>query len=339
MCPIVDVHTHVNGSAASRIFRDVMDAFGVSETWSQTQMAQAGAVREVLGDRVRFIAIPDYMAEDRRRAHTTGFLENIRAFHDEFGARIVKFWNAPRIVDYMEGESRGDIAGLDSPWRVRQAELACELGMSFMTHVGDPDTWFRAKYTDASVYGTKAGQYEALERMLERFDRPWIAAHLGGWPEDLGFLSGLLERHANLWLDTSATKWMVRAVSRHPREEVVAFMERWRGRILFGSDVVTSDDHLRSNDPSNEAFGASLADGPEAAFDLYASRYWALRTMWETTYDGESPIADPDLAMVEPDRYDAMSAPRLVGKALPGELLRALYSGAAEGLARMVGFG
>ena len=77
---------------------------------------------------------------------------------------------------------------------------------------------------------------------------------------------------------------------------------------------------------------SDLADSPESAFELYASRYFALRTMFETAYDGESPIADPDLMMVEPTRYNAMSGPRLRGLSLPRELLGVLYSGAAEKL-------
>ena len=70
----------------------------------------------------------------------------------------------------------------------------------------------------------------------------------------------------------------------------------------------------------------------EEAFDLYASRYWALRRLWETDHDGESPIADPDLAMVDPDHHTEMDAPRLRGMSLPAEILRDFYREAALGL-------
>src|SRR5690606_7275944 len=154
-----------------------------------------------------------YMHEDRRWAMTEGFLENIRRFHGEFGSRIVKFWAAPRQRDVLEeaGAEMADVVALDSPWKMKAAELAASLGMMFMVHIADPDTWFATKYADAARYGTKRDQYAPLERMLERFSGSrWIAAHMGGWPEDLEFLDGLLARHANLHLDTSATKWMVR---------------------------------------------------------------------------------------------------------------------------------
>lgn len=329
---IIDAHTHINGGQAAKVFREAMDLYGVERTYSQTQLAQAEAVREVLGDRIRFVATPSYLDPDRHRAHREGFLENIQAFHDRFDARIVKFWTAPRWRDYWDAKEDQDVYGLESEWRIRAAELAQSLGMMFMAHVGDPDTWFATKYTDADKYGTKAEQYEPLERMLERFNSPWLAAHMGGWPEDLEFLSGLLSRHDNLYLDTSATKWMVRELSKHSRADLVSFLERWSGRVLFGTDIVTMDEHLVVTEPDPDRMVAQQADSPDSALDLYASRFWAMRVLFETDFEGESPIADPDLAMVEPDRFDAMDAPRLLGKSLPRPLLEVLYRGAAEGL-------
>src|SRR5690606_38233557 len=132
--------------------------------------------------------------------------------------------------------------------------------MIFMVHVADPDTWFATKYADASIYGTKRQQYEPLEALLDRFTQPWIAAHMGGWPEDLALLTDLLNRHDNLYLDTSATKWIVREVSKHSRDELIAFLTRFKGRIMFGSDIVTADDHLTPSSDANEM--ATKASSP-----------------------------------------------------------------------------
>ncbi|MEM7623286.1 MAG: hypothetical protein AAF235_08785 [Planctomycetota bacterium] len=330
-CPIVDGHLHVNGARASEIFGDVMDIFGVKHLMSQSQLSEAAAVRKALGDRISFVAIPEYSSEDRGRAFREGFLENLDVWHGEYGARMVKLWNAPRWRDFARGlGGEDDLIDLDSPWRRRIADRACELGMMMMAHIADPDTWFKTKYADASLYLTKDQHYEALERMLELYPVPWLIAHMGGSPEDLGRLTGLLDRYPRVVLDTSATKWMVRELSKHPRPDLVAFLERFRGRVVFGSDIVTGDEHLRPTNADTPRFGAQLASSEADAFDLYASRYWALRTMFETDYDGESNIADPDLALVEPDRYDAMSAPRLVGRSLPRAMLLDLYSGAFD---------
>jgi hypothetical protein len=326
---IIDVHTHINGTAAARIYGQAADLYGVGLAYSMTQLEELEAVRDVLAGRVRFIAVPNYTGEDRRYHHGRGFLERIEKFH-ALGVRIVKFWAAPRGVDYGREVGDPDLLRLDAPCRLEAMEAASALGMVFMTHVGDPDTWFASKYTDVSLYGTKAQQYEPLEALLDRFTQPWIAAHLGGWPEDLAFLSRLMDRHDNLYLDTSAAKWMVRVLSSHDREALVSFLKRFAGRILFGTDVLTSDEHLTGGDKSYEVL--ALANSSEEAFDLYASRYWALRTLFETDYSGPSPIADPDLAMVEPGKYTDLDAPQLVGKALPTEVLASLYHDAAHEL-------
>ena len=74
------------------------------------------------------------------------------------------------------------------------------------------------------------------------------------------------------------------------------------------------------------------ASSVETAFDLYASRYWALRMLWEGDGEMESPISDPDLAMVDPARFNANDAPTLRGMHLPTDLLRSLYFDAADRL-------
>lgn len=329
--PIIDAHAHINGARASAIWREAADVYGVSRVYSQTQLAEADAVRGVLGDAVEFIAIPEYMSADREKSFTTGFIEGLDRWAGEYGARCVKHWAAPRFWDFAASfDDPASIAAIDGAWRRKICDRAVELGMMLMAHVADPDTWFATKYTDSDVYGTKMDQYERLERMLEAYDVPWLLAHMGGWPEDLGFLTALLERYPKIVLDTSATKWMVRELSKHTQPEFVVFFQKFEGRLLFGSDIVTSDEHLSPSDPDSPRFGVQLASSESEAFDLYASRYWALRTMLETEYTGESNIADPDLMMVSPDTYDAMSAPALTGRALPEAMLDVLYGGAAE---------
>lgn len=336
--PIIDIHAHNNGVGAAGVWREVAALFGVTRVHTMVRLPDAASVRESLGDMVRFIAFPNFRAEDRRRAFTEGYLEDIQAFHDRFGANMVKLWNAPRLREMTTPSDLREFVEFDSAWRVQHVELAQKLGMMVMVHIADPDTWFSTRYSDASKFGTKLDQYRGLRVMLDRFKGPWLAAHMGGWPEDLAFLSTMLEAHPNLYLDTSATKWVVRELSHQPRQRVVEFFERWRGRVCFGSDIVTTDEHMTPKTEAQKAHPmGDLADSPEAAFDLYASRYWALRTMLESDYDAESPIADPDLMMVDPKTYDRMSAPRLRGLGLSKDLLRVMYQGAAEGMLGRVG--
>jgi hypothetical protein len=326
---IIDVHAHVNGVDASILWEPIARGFGVEKTFSMTRLEDVPLMRERFGDAIEFITIPDWYHADRRHSHGSGYIERIERYR-ELGTRIVKFWNAPRFIDFGVEAGDRDFLALDGPMRTEQMRVAERLGMICMTHVADPDTWFAAKYVDRAKYGAKLDHYTPLRRALDRFAMPWIAAHMGGYPEDLAFLDRLLEAHPNLHLDTSATKWMVRELGRHPRDEIIGFLEKWRGRILFGTDTVTTDEHLRPGEKVSEM--GKKAASPDAARDLYASRYWALRMMWEADGETPSPISDPDLAMVAPDRHGPLDGPTLRGLSLPADLLRVLYRDAALAL-------
>ena len=326
---IIDVHTHIGGLEAVRIYKRASECYGIGLTYSMTQLEQVPAIREAMEDKIRFIAVPNWNAADKKHELGYGFIDRLQGFR-QLGVRICKFWAAPRSTDYAAEFGDPEFMKINAPHRIEAMQEATDLGMYFMAHIADPDTWFTAKYADHKKYGKKHSQYEPFEEILAQFPQPWICAHMGGWPEDLEFLSGLLSRHDNLYLDTSAAKWIIREISRHSRDDVIDFLTRFDGRILFGSDIVTSDDHLHQLDEQTEM--TKKASNTEEAFDLYASRYWALRMLWETDYDGESPIADPDLAMVEPEQYGDLDAPQLTGKSLPENLLRSLYHDAADNL-------
>ena len=57
------------------------------------------------------------------------------------------------------------------------------------------------------------------------------------------------------------------------RDAIHALMIRHPDRFLFGSDLVTRHGLPREH---------------------YVSRYWCERTLWESEWQGRSPIADPD---------------------------------------------
>jgi predicted TIM-barrel fold metal-dependent hydrolase len=185
---------------------------------------------------------------------------------------------------------------LDQPAFRRLRQEIADRNMIFMSHVGDPDLWYANKYTDTAKYGTRDEHYAIWESALEEHrDRPWLAAHLGGNPENIARLDGLLTRYPNLYLDSSATRWVVREVSKQ-RDAMRDFFIRHQDRIVFGSDQVSGDDRK---------------------FDFLSSRFWCHRKLWETAYIGPSPIVDPDLP--------ADQQPTIRGLALPDDVLQKLY--------------
>ncbi|MEM9882851.1 MAG: amidohydrolase family protein [Planctomycetota bacterium] len=309
--PVLDVHTHVGTPRAAKLFLEVADLFHVKKTWTMTGLDNARRLHPEFGDRIKFICVPDYLKRETPGTFTTQWLRDIESFRREFGSTVIKFWCAPRgrdLAEMTDDPLAKDAMLLDSPIRQQGMKLAYDLGYRvFMTHVGDPDTWFATAYTDTARYGTKLDQFKPLEDALERYrDVTWIGAHIGGYPEDLDWLQAFLDRHPNYVVDTSACKWQVRELSRHP-QRFKQFCEDNPGRVLFGTDIV-----------ANEHMGGAIG------FDLYASRFWALRTMLETAYDGPSPIVDPDLHKVDPTLPEHSTA-HLAGAELGEATLRDIY--------------
>jgi hypothetical protein len=134
------------------------------------------------------------------------------------------------------------------------------------------------------------------EGLLEEYRGvPWVGAHMGGNPEDLHRLQGLLDRFPDLWLDCSATRWMVREVSAR-RDAAREFFVRNQDRIIFGSTRSAATTAGSTSSPAASGPTASCGRPPTPA---------------------PAPIFDPDLP---PDRQ-----PTLRGLALPDAVLQKMY--------------
>ncbi|RME59949.1 MAG: hypothetical protein D6780_04260 [Candidatus Dadabacteria bacterium] len=333
---LIDIHTHINGKEAAKLFWETAKLYGVSHVVSMTHLEELPAIKEALEGKVTFIAIPNWRAKDKSFHFKNEYLQRVKSYYQN-GAKIIKFWAAPRAKDIGKDADDPEIMQLNGMYYRYGMELGASLGMIFMFHIADPDTWFKHKYKDTAFYGTKAEQYDKLFEILERYDTvPTILAHMGGWPENLKFLDNLLSAFKQVYLDTSAAKWIVREISKHSEKEVREFFTKWQDRILFGSDIVTSDMHLKEDEEQGYE-KSKQANSPEEAFDLYASRYWALRTLLERKYDGFSPIEDPDLYFGMEELPEKPLSPKLKGFALPEEVLKKVYFTNAKKLLRSVG--
>jgi predicted TIM-barrel fold metal-dependent hydrolase len=306
--PLLDIHAHVmitrpddpptgpppgTGPGASldqaAAMLDVARDFGIVKTYSMCLPDDIPALRERFGSSLGFNGSIIKKAKDSPDDEAYLLLEQFL----ESGVEIIKFWSAPR------GRERGLF--VDAPWRIEAVRRARAAGIRvFMVHVADPDVWFRTVYADAAKFGTKTEQYAGLERMLQMFpDVTWIGAHMGGDCEHPDHLEALLEKHPHFRLDTSATKWIVREVSPR-RRQLRDLICRYPQRFLFGSDLVTRH-HLPR--------------------DHYTSRYWCQRSLWESAWEGPSPIADPDFTPVEREP----NTPLLRGLGLPDDVLDKVY--------------
>jgi predicted TIM-barrel fold metal-dependent hydrolase len=290
---VIDGHCHLLARRHADAWFEAADHYGFFGFITQTPLEEAAALHRDWGHRLRFVAVPQW--GDTSPAWADNWRRRIDAFYN-LGARLAKFHASPGNM-LMRGHR------LDEPVFEPLLNEVRDRGMCIMTHIGDPDTWYAARYTDTARFGTRDDHYAMWERLLERYrGTPWLGAHLGGNPEDLPRLQRLLDRFPDLVLDCSATRWMVREISAR-REPAREFFIRNQDRILFGSDQVSGDDR---------------------GFDFLASRIWCHRKLWETAYTGESPIIDPDVP--------ADQQPVLRGLALPDSVLQKLYHDNAQRL-------
>jgi len=286
--PIVDVHTHMTEPATNHELVDAARVYGVTRIVALTPL-DAGLELQARYPREIVIAARPFTrgATAPDDAETLQMIARAKAY----AVPLIKFWFAPRVRDRLPFL-------LDDPRLDRVFEAIASHGLGVLVHVSDPDRWFERKY-DPAKYGTKRDQYPMLEARLRQCPGvPFLAAHMGGDPEHLDHLSELLTRYRNLYLDTSATKWIVRELGRQ-REAAREFFRRWAERICFGTDQVV----LKESDPVR-----------------YAVRYWVHQMFWETDLECDSPIPDPD----------SDGTPVLRGLDLPADVLAQVYSKNAE---------
>ena len=301
--PVIDCHTHLIAARHAPDFFAAADHYGIDHVCSMTPLEEAlTLLRGPYGPRLTLIAVPEWRPGGYDEEN---FWRRVDGYRN-LGCRVVKFHLAPQT---MPRTGLGLIPGPGLDKLRRYLNHAIDRGMIIMTHIGDPQSWYEGdRYgADAEFYGTREQHYQTWERLLEETrGHPWWAAHLGGNPEDLPRLSRMLESYPDLMLDLSATKWMVREISRR-RDAAREFVIQWQDRLMWGSDQVSYDGR---------------------GFDFLASRWWCHRKLWETAHIGESPIADPDVTD---------GPPTLRGLALPDEVLQKLYRDNIRRLMERVG--
>lgn len=283
--PIVDIHTHASDVQTGTPLVEAARLYGIRRLAVITK-AETGPELQRAFPETAFISwIRWDLLDDPERFATvnTAIVRQAAAA----GAAMIKMWFAPRFYDRYD--VRMDDARLDPVF-----EEISKQKLGVLVHVADPDRWFQRVYTDVAKYGTKADQYEQLENRLKAHrDIPILVAHMGGDPENLDHVGELLLRHPNLYIDTSATRWIVRELGKQP-ERAREFFRQYKERILFGTDQVA----IASPEPYR-----------------YTSRYWIHSLFWESDIVVPLAIDDPD----------SDGEPMLRGIDLPADVLPWIY--------------
>ena len=135
-------------------------------------------------------------------------------------------------------------------------EKCAELGMPVSIHIGDPIWMYEPidEHNDGLMNAADWNIDTSAPGILDLYETAntledacvkhpqtmFIACHLLNLIHDYGYLSGVLDRHSNLYLDNSARYAETSATPRATK----AFYEKYSDRIFFGTD----------NDPNDEMY-------------------------------------------------------------------------------------
>jgi len=167
-------------------------------------------------------------------------------------------------------------------------DKAGELGAPVLIHVADPVAFFRPldrlnerwdelhRHPDWHFYGPQFPSFleliACLYRLIEAHPQTkFITAHVGCYPENLGFVSQMLDRYPNLYTDFSAR---IAELGRAPYSAREWFI-KYADRILFGTDarpnVAMYQTHFRFLETADEHFdyapGAAIP--PQGRWKIY----------------------------------------------------------------------
>ncbi len=260
--PVIDSHTLITPvdpsiDLALKIFKEVgvvkfcnkNGGFLGSRVFPYTLRAQ-----HRLGDKFAFFANVSW-----RGVNQPGWGENeAQRLEQEvrYGAKGIKFFKA---LGLGVRNSDGSLMAVDDARLDPIMNKAAELNVIIAMHTGDPKAFFEPptpdnerydelkRAPDWSFYGgdypSRMSLLKARERLIARHPKTtFLLIHLGNNPEDLDYVSGLLDRFANVYVDTAAR---VPEIGRHPVKKLRAFFKKYQDRILFGTDLAMSPGYMQ----------------------------------------------------------------------------------------------
>jgi predicted TIM-barrel fold metal-dependent hydrolase len=200
------------------------------------------------------------------------------------GAEGLKIWKplGLSIKDDAEKLVRVNDDRLDPIW-----ETAAELGLPVLIHVGDPAAFFwpldeeNERWDELHHHPEwhfPSPPYPPLENIVNDMadlvrrqkKTTFIGAHVGCYPENLAWVSSVLEECPNFYVDISAR---IGELGRQPYS-ARKLMLRFADRILFGTDssarVETYRLHYRFLETDDEYFDYSLGSfPPQGRYRIY----------------------------------------------------------------------
>ncbi len=265
--PVIDVHNHVNdarsagrGHVPPEKVVEIMDDCNIQKIviltggWGENlQRVVDEMVKPYPGRFAVFVQL------DWTNLDAPDFGQQMVRQIDDAVARGARGLKITKELGLRVRYKSGKLLTVDDP-RLDPIWAECgRLGIPVSIHVSDPEAFFlpfdaaNERYEELvdnpewSFYGP---QFPAKEAILQARDRvfarhpntTFIALHVATWPENLDYVSSLLDRCPNVMVEFGARE---AELGRQPRRARRFFLE-YQDRILFGTDYEPGEDMYRN---------------------------------------------------------------------------------------------
>jgi len=274
---VIDVHNHTNDAAG---IGERMPPRRVIEIMDRTNVRTAVILTGLWGNKLQHVIdemVKPYPGRfivftqlDYSKIDDPDFAEEMVRLVDDSvarGARGLKF-----LKDLGLGvrDKSGKLIAIDDP-RLDPVWSECgRLHIPVFIHTGDPEAFFLptdarneryeelTEHPDWSFYGP---QFPSLQQLLEARNRVFgrhpetlfVSLHMG-WPENLDWVSRMLDEHLNVMVEFGARE---AELGRQPRRTRELFI-KYQDRVMFGTDngmdEVMYRNHFRWLETADESF-------------------------------------------------------------------------------------
>ncbi|MHA2193630.1 MAG: amidohydrolase family protein [Candidatus Thorarchaeota archaeon] len=238
--PIFDAHTHGIDPDSLDLLVRIQKKFGIHKA---VLICHSPAIMEYARSTYpgRFIFAKYFSGTMRFTEGPHNLAREILAAPEE-GFDLVKMQSAP----IMRARAKADPGELHLDGDEMSPMFAAirEVGIPFILHLSDPDTYYASRYTDTDYFGTKERDLKELEGVLSRYPAiQFQIAHFAAQPEihRLDNLARWFDSYTNFNIDTSSARWMSRELSKDT-ERARDFLSKYSDRIQFGTDCVAFTD-------------------------------------------------------------------------------------------------
>ena len=253
---VIDVHNHTNDAMGidehmppERVVQ-IMDNTNVKTVVILTGM-WGEKLQHVIDEMVkpypgRFIVFSQI---DFSKIDDPNFSQEMVAQLDDAVRRGARGLKQLKDLGLTDRDKSGKLIAIDDPRLDPIWEEAGRLGIPVSIHTSDPEAFFHPidntneryeeliEHPDWSFYGP---QFPAKEALLAARDRMFakhphtrfVALHMANWPENLDYVSHLLDTLPNVMVEFGARQAELGRQPRRARE----FFIKYQDRIMFGTD-------------------------------------------------------------------------------------------------------